>query len=211
MFTGLTLGMGAITRRLARGAEAEITVEADFQWSPPLAAGESVAVSGACHTVVAAAGPRGFTAFSSGETLARTTLGSATKVNLERALAVGDRLGGHVVSGHVDGLGTVVSVARSGRSLVFKFAAGPGIMALVVPKGSIAVDGVSLTVNGVAADSFTVNLIPHTAGATTLGALAAGDKVNLETDLLGKYVRHLLGRPAAGGGLSAAFLAASGF
>ena len=192
MFTGLTQGLGRIDKRTPRGDEIELFVTAEFDWSPPLVLGESIAVSGICLTVARLEGPRGFTAHASAETLNRSTLRRANLVNLERALALGDRLGGHLVSGHVDGLGALISKTPSGASLILKFSLPGPLRPLVVAKGSIAVDGVSLTVNEVLAEAFTVNLIPHTLSRTTLGGLKPGGAVNLETDLLGKYVQRLL-------------------
>ena len=214
MFTGLTLGTGEIIRRTPKGEEYELTVSAGFDWSGPLELGESIAVSGVCLTVTSIEGSRRFTAYASGETLRRSTLGSASRVNLERALPLGGRLGGHLVSGHVDGLGTTLAAIRAGASLVYKFEASPDLLPFIVPKGSIAIDGVSLTVNEVEARAFTVNLIPHTAGLTTLGALKPGVKVNLETDLLGKYVHRLMsfnGQPEPEEGLTFEMLARYGF
>jgi len=214
VFTGLTLGMGEISARTAKGAEYELTVTAGFDWSGPLELGESIAVSGTCLTVTSVVGARGFTAYTSGETLRLSTLGRARQVNLERALTLSDRLGGHLVSGHVDGPGTVRSITRAGASLVYKFGAGAELMPFIVPKGSIAIDGVSLTVNEVLEDSFTVNLIPHTAEITTLGLLQPGGQVNLETDLLGKYVHRLMSlgdRSQPTEGLTLEFLAKHGF
>lgn len=215
MFTGLTLGMGEISARRPKGAEHELTVTASFDWSGPLELGESIAVSGTCLTVTSVVGSRGFTAYASGETLRLSTLGRTRQVNLERALTLSDRLGGHLVSGHVDGPGRVLSISRAGSSLVYHFGAGADLMPLIVPKGSIAIDGVSLTVNEVLEDSFSVNLIPHTAEITTLGLLQPGDQVNLETDILGKYVQRLLNfngrsQPQAEG-LTLDFLAKHGF
>jgi len=208
MFTGLTQGLGRLDRRSARGAEVELGVAAEFDWTPPLVLGESVAVSGVCLTVAGLSGPRSFTAHASAETLRCSTLGRVVRVNLERALALGDRLGGHLVSGHVDGLGALVSKTSAGASLVMKFSLPAPLRPLVVAKGSIAVDGVSLTVNEVLAEAFTVNLIPHTLDKTTLGGLRPGDAVNLETDLLGKYVQRQLNFQ---GGLSLETLARGGF
>lgn len=214
MFTGLCLGMGRISSKRPKGDEVELTVTADFDWPGGLITGESIAVSGACLTVTSAVGRRGFTAFASAETLGRTTLGQAQRVNLERALALSDRLGGHLVSGHVDGLGRVKSLDKAGSSLVYSFEAEAGLMPFIVPKGSIAIEGVSLTVNEVSATGFTVNLIPHTAQITTLGGLGPGDRVNLETDLIGKYVHRLMNfkseqKPAES--LTLDFLAEHGF
>jgi len=210
MFTGLTQGMGRLDRRTARGAEIELGVAAEFDWTPPLVLGESVAVSGICLTVAAISGPRGFTAHASAETLSRSTLGRVVRVNLERALALGDRLGGHLVSGHVDGLGALTSKTSAGASLILKFSLPTPLRAFVVAKGSIAVDGVSLTVNEILAEAFTVNLIPHTLERTTLGGLRPGEAVNLETDILGKYVHRQLNFKGQGS-LSLEVLAQGGF
>ena len=211
MFTGLTLGLGRLESR-RRGTGAELALAADFDWAPPLVLGESIAVSGVCLTVDGISGPRGFTAHASAETLRRSTLGSAGVVNLERALALGDRLGGHLVSGHVDGLGRLKARTAAGDGLVMEFTLEPPLRPLVAPKGSIAVDGVSLTVNEVLAESFTVNLIPHTLARTTLSRLKTGAMVNLETDLLAKYVRRLMTCPERPAGtLSLETLARGGF
>jgi len=213
MFTGLTQGLGRLDRRAARGGEVELEVTAELDWVPPLVLGESVAVSGVCLTVAGITGSRGFTAHASAETLNRSTLGRADRVNLERALALGDRLGGHLVSGHVDGLGALASKTSAGASQILKFSLPAPLRPFVVAKGSIAVDGVSLTVNEVLPEAFTVNLIPHTLDQTTLGGLRPGEAVNLETDLLGKYVHRLLTFQNQGdrGGLSLEALARGGF
>ncbi len=206
--------MGEIKRRRPQGGEVELTVQPSFDWGAPLILGESIAVSGVCLTVTKVVGQTGFTAYASAETLSRSTLGTARQVNLERALALGDRLGGHLVSGHVDGPGLVHSISRAGSSLEYKFGAGADLLPFIVPKGSIAIDGVSLTVNEVSGDAFTVNLIPHTSQITTLGLLEPGDAVNLETDLIGKYVHRLLGfreNPRPVEGLTLDFLARHGF
>ena len=171
-------------------------------WDRPLTPGESIAVAGACLTLASWAGDLlRFDALQ--ETFARTHLGSrkpGDRVNLERALRLGDPLGGHYVTGHVDGTGRVRSVRREGRDAVLEIAAAAELMDGLVPKGSIAVDGVSLTVAALAADSFSVHIIPTTWERTTLPDLRAGDAVNLEADLLGKYARKALqaapsGRP----------------
>lgn len=192
MFTGLTSGTGVITGRVPRRGEQLLSLRADFDWDSPLISGESISVSGACLTVTGIEGGRGFTALASEETLTCSTLGQINKVNLERALTLGDRLGGHLVSGHVDGIGRVANRERVGSSLRYTFTASDELLSLVVAKGSITIDGVSLTVNEVGTDFFTVNLIPHTAEMTTLATLNSGDEVNLETDLLAKYVQRLL-------------------
>ena len=210
MFTGLTQGLGRLDRRSRPGAEVELGITADFDWKPTLTPGESVAVSGVCLTVTSLSGLRGFTAHASAETLSRSTLGRVVRVNLERALALGDRLGGHLVSGHVDGLGALLSKTPAGASLIMKFSLPGPLRPFVAAKGSIAVDGVSLTVNEVLAEAFTINLIPHTLNQTTLGDLRPGEAVNLETDLLGKYVHRLLNFKDRGG-LSLESLAQGGF
>ena len=193
MFTGLVeaLGTVALVRDEPPGKrlvirEAELAAEATI--------GESIAVSGCCLTVVVIDGDT--LVFEAGpETLSRTVLGglqAGDAVNLERSLRVGDRLGGHFVTGHVDGLGTLAARADEGDWSTFWFRAPRPLMAHLVSKGSIAVDGVSLTVIEVEAERFSVQLIPHTLGATTLGRLRPGDAVNLETDLLAKYVEKML-------------------
>ena len=161
-----------------------------------VAIGDSIAVDGVCLTVESLAGAS-FTAIAGRETLAKTTLANAEvgrRVHLERALAVGDRLGGHLVQGHVDGVGRVISAEQAGESLVAWFAPPPELARYIAVKGSICIDGVSLTVNELAGDDFRINLIPHTTAVTHLGSLRAGDRVNLETDVLAKYVERLLGR-----------------
>lgn len=213
MFTGLVEGVGKITatRRQAEGLRLGL--------APPfaveeLALGESVSVSGACLTVVSIQG-RAFQVDVSPETLARSTLAVkkvGDQVNLERALRLGDRLGGHLVTGHVDALGALKERREGPAHLELTFELPESLAPLVIEKGSIAVDGVSLTVNAVQDQAFTVNIIPYTARDTTLGGLKTGDRVNLETDIIGKYVVRLLGAylPAKSG-LTAEFLARHGF
>lgn len=218
MFTGLTTGFGHIAHlRPLPGQENELTILADFNWLEPLTVGESIAVSGVCLTVTALVEPHGFTALTSAETLALSTLGVAKPVNLERALTLNSRLGGHLVSGHIDGLGKVLAITPAGSSRIYEFNLPPHLSPFVVPKGSIAIDGVSLTVNKAQGQTFTINLIPHTASQTTLGELRPGDLVNLETDLLGKYIHRLLttnptAHPSQGEeGLSLSTLTQNGF
>ncbi len=212
MFTGLVEGVGEITemRRLAEGLR--LAVAPPFPVAE-LTLGESVAVSGACLTVVKVEG-RAFLVEVSPETLARSTLAAkkvGDRVNLERALRLGDRLGGHLVTGHVDGLG-ILRERRSGpEHLVLSFEMPAPLTPLVIEKGSIAVDGVSLTVNAVSDQTFGVNIIPFTAKDTTLAGLAVGDRVNLETDIIGKYVAKLLGPHLPKSGLTEEFLASHGF
>lgn len=164
-----------------------------------LAIGDSVCHDGACLTVTAIAGDT-YSVLAGAETLARTSLGAVrvgTKLNLERALRVGDRLGGHWVTGHVDGTGELAARDDRGANLVLSFRTPPELLRYVVEKGSIALSGVSLTVNSVDATSFSVALIPHTVSHTNLGELAVGDRVNLEVDILAKHVEKLLvGRTA---------------
>jgi riboflavin synthase len=215
VFTGLAIGRGLVAARSpAAGGEALTVKPEDFAWDEPLALGESVAVSGVCLTVEKIVGSKAetaaFVAFASQETLSRSTLGAASHVNLERALKLSDRLGGHLVSGHVDGQGQVRKARPNGLGRELTFFATPEIMALVAPKGSIAVDGISLTVNEVGPSHFTVQLIPATLARTTLLSLAPGQEVNLETDLLAKYVQKLLGQSPSGG-LTRELLAKNGF
>ena len=175
--------------------------------------GDSVAVDGACLTVVAVSGD-GFVAQTSQETLERTTLGGlrpGDAVNLERAMAAGARFGGHFVLGHVDGVGRVLSVRPQGEFSLWRFQAPAEVVPYLVPKGSIAVDGVSLTIVDPAGDSFGVAIIPTTIQQTKLSALGPGTPVNLEADVLGKHVRHFLSRGAQGGGLTLDALARHGF
>lgn len=196
-----------------RAKEIGLTVEAGFDWEGGLVLGESIAVSGACLTVNEDRG-RAFTAFVSAETISKTTLKEArvgARVNLERALRLSDRLGGHLVTGHVDGLGLVKKREDRGQSIVFTFGLDKSLARYVVAKGSVTVDGVSLTVNEVTTDAFTVNLIPQTAMMTTLGFKGPGDHVNLETDLIGKYVARFLGREPEPSKIDEKFLAEHGF
>lgn len=210
MFTGIIQSVGRVAAIERRGGDARLHIA-----GLPLAdgaLGESIAVSGVCLTAVAFTGD-GFLADVSGETLACTTLGDwsvGQAVNLERALAVGDRLGGHIVSGHVDGVGEVVARRPDGRSERFTLRAPAALARYIAAKGSITVDGVSLTVNTVDGTTFGVNIVPHTLAHTSLGALRAGSRVNLEVDLLARYLERLLGREA-GGEVDLALLADNGF
>jgi riboflavin synthase len=159
-----------------------------------LAVGESICHNGACLTVTEV-GRDAYRVFAGAETLARTVLGRiavGARVNLERSLRVGDRLGGHWVTGHVDGTGELVARTDLGSNLVLRFAAPPALLRYVVEKGSIAVSGVSLTINAVDAESFAVAIIPHTREHTNLGELGVGDRVNLEADILAKHVEKLV-------------------
>ena len=221
MFTGLIEGTGTLIRTERAGTDAKMILRADFD-AGRLVLGESIAVNGACLTVVSFQGTT-FTADVSVETLNRTTLGSlkpGARLNLERALRLGDRLGGHLVSGHVDGLGTVRQRQMDGRSWRFFFVVPEELGRYIVEKGSVAINGISLTVNGSSADEFDVNIVPHTFQETNIGDLKPGDKVNIETDIIGKYVERFLSawkpdsqspQKDAGGGINMAFLRDHGF
>lgn len=212
MFTGLVETVGRILAVQPAGPGRRLRIAGALR-GEPLALGESVAVDGACLTVTAIEGSDRFVADASHETCARTTLGSARpgrNVHLERALRVGDRLGGHWVTGHVDATGRLVVRRPAGDAFDLELSAPESLAPYIVEKGSIAVDGVSLTVNACSPGRFAVTVVPFTAGATTLLERAPGDAVNLETDLLGKYVVHVLGRrPGAGGGSGDAALEAA--
>jgi riboflavin synthase len=192
MFTGLVRQLGTLTS-LETG---RLAVSAPL--AGELAEGDSVAVNGVCLTATTA-GPDGFTADVMEETLRRTALGTlepGAAVNLELALRAADRLGGHFVQGHVDGVGTVAAVQDEGFSKMVEIEADVGLMRYVVEKGSIAVDGVSLTVASLGEGAFGVSLIPETLERTTLGRASPGDSVNLEVDVLAKYVERLVGATA---------------
>jgi riboflavin synthase len=201
MFTGIIQAVGRLESLEPRGGDARLTIDARELASrvdpARLAIGESVAINGTCLTVLSATDGR--LAFdASRETLDRTTLGTlrpGARVNLEAALRMGDPLGGHLVSGHVDGIGAVVSTAPEARSLRVVLSAPPELARYVATKGSITVDGVSLTVNEVDGARFGVNLIPHTVEATNFGELAAGRRVNLEVDTIARYVERMLTAP----------------
>jgi riboflavin synthase len=192
MFTGIIEEVGEIAQTQRRGMAVFFGIRASF--AKELKEGDSVCVNGACLTVVAVQPPL-FWVEAVEETLARTNLGflkPGDKVNLERALSVAGRFGGHFVQGHVDGTGVIAQIVPRLRSKVMRIHTPKELMQYIVPKGSIAVDGVSLTIVDVGADWFTVSLIPFTLEHTTLGLRKVGDVVNLEVDILAKYVRHML-------------------
>jgi riboflavin synthase len=195
MFTGIVEGTGTVVALTRSGTGDGARLEVDAPWPPgELAVGDSVAVDGCCLTVVART-PGGFAADLVAETLRRTALGRLTKgarVNLERPLALGGRLGGHLVQGHVDGVGRVLERQRVGEGEEIRLELPEDLARYVVEKGSIAVDGVSLTVAAVGPDWFTVALVPHTLAATTLGGRGPGDPVHLEVDVVAKYVERLV-------------------
>ena len=193
MFTGIIQATGRVERGGTSGGGARLTITTPRPL-PRLGLGESIAVNGACLTVTARRDRR-FTVEASPETLRRTTLGSlapGTRVNLERALRMGDRMGGHIVQGHVDGVGRLEKVTRDGDWLLYRFRAPRTLAPYLVEKGSIAVDGVSLTVSACRGPSFTAALIPHTLEQTTLGERKPGDRVNLEADVLLKQIERML-------------------
>ena len=200
MFTGIITDVGTIDRVEQRG-DLRVIVATGYDMAG-VDLGASIACSGVCLTVVdkgAGGGAGGwFAAYVSGETLSRTAAGQWTagaKLNLERALKLGEELGGHIVTGHVDGIGEIVSVTAEGGSHRVVIAAGPDIAPFVAPKGSITLDGVSLTVNSVDDEPervlIGVNLIPHTAAVTTLGSLHAGSPINIEIDVLARYLKRM--------------------
>ncbi|MGA9423272.1 MAG: riboflavin synthase [Rhodanobacteraceae bacterium] len=193
MFSGIIQTIGHVAHIHARGADVQIQVEAARLGFDDVRIGDSVAVSGVCLTLVAQTGVQ-FTVDISAETLERTTLGSlhaGDPVNLEKALRLGDRLGGHLVSGHVDGVGRVLSIDDDGRSQRWRFETPAELVRYIATKGSICIDGVSLTVNAIDANRFGINLIPHTLASTTFGVRQPGDPVNLEIDLIARYVERL--------------------
>lgn len=194
MFTGLAESLGTVARAEDVVAGRRLTVRDPI--GPQLGVGESVAVNGACLTVVDVRGDE-FVFEVGPETLLKTNLGSlkaGDRVNLERSLKVGDRLGGHFVQGHVDAVGTIDARVRNGDWEDIWFCCPAELTRLMVPKGSIAVDGISLTLVNVERERFSVMLIPHTQAVTTLGFKAPGDAVNIETDMLAKHVAKLLGK-----------------
>lgn len=215
MFTGLIEDVGSIRGLQKKDGGGVVSVLTELPLDD-VAIGDSIAVNGACLTVVAKQ-DRSFSADASPETLSRTTLGdirTGSRVNLERALRFGDRLGGHLVTGHVDSLARVVSRERQGNMEVYFFAPESATLDLLVEKGSVAVDGISLTVNTVNDESFSVAIIPHTLSETTLVDCQVGDTVNIETDLIGKYVARLMevrNREPEGSKMDQDFLARHGF
>lgn len=208
MFTGIVHGQGEVAALERRGAQLRLRLKPLFVLSAPRI-GESIAVNGACLTLEAwegasEQGASSFAVYASAETVERTSLGNlhlGARVNLERALALGDRLGGHLVSGHVDAVAAVEDVRPAGDSRWCRLTFDPVWSAQIIAKGSVALDGISLTVNACGPGWLEVNVIPETWRVTTVSAWKAGRTVNLETDVIGKYVNHLLapyGTPEAG-------------
>ncbi|MCX5870607.1 MAG: riboflavin synthase [Deltaproteobacteria bacterium] len=218
MFTGIVAGTGILRGRRGAVGGLAFDLEAGFDLVDP-EEGESIAINGVCLTAYAMASRR-FTLDVSPETLTRTTLGDlgvGAPVNMERALRLSDRLGGHIVSGHVDCVATVRERRPTGAFTLFTFSLPEQWSRYVIEKGSVTIDGVSLTVNSCRAGRFEVSIIPHTLQVTTLGRLKIGSRVNIEVDIIGKYVEKLLGaQPAIASGqepgkINSAFLAEHGF
>ncbi len=215
MFTGLIEDLGTIRELRLGGEKAVLTVATAIPMAE-LQLGESIAVNGVCLTATRFGGGT-FSADLSPESLQRSTLGKlvpGSQVNLERALRLSDRLGGHLVSGHVDAVGTVTELRRQANAVFFTFCIPAELSRYLVEKGSVAIDGISLTVNEVADETFSVAVIPHTLQMTNLQKAVAGSEVNIETDLIGKYVERLLRRSPEGPGpsrIDGEFLAKHGF
>ena len=197
MFTGIVTDVGEVARVEERGALRRLAVRCAYPLET-IALGASIACSGTCLTVVATQGEEKRAIFevdAAAETLARTTVGQwrqGTQINLERALKIGDELGGHIVTGHVDGIAHLVSREDFDGMARLVFEAPRALSRFIAPKGSVALDGVSLTVNTVEGDRFSVLIIPHTLHVTTLGAVAKGDEVNLEIDTMARYAARLM-------------------
>ncbi len=191
MFTGIITDIGTV-RAVARAGDTRFEIATAYDLST-VDIGASIACNGCCLTVIEK-GAGWFAIEASAETLSKTTLGSwgtGTRINLERALKIGDELGGHIVSGHVDGVGEILSITPEGDSKRFRIRVPGGLARFIAPKGSVAVDGTSLTVNEAEGDLFGVNIIPHTQAVTTWGAMVAGQPVNIEIDMLARYVARL--------------------
>jgi riboflavin synthase len=216
MFTGIVLAIGSIAAVQPRGGDCRLKIQTGTLSLVDCALGDSIAVNGVCLTAVEL-GEHYFCADVSNETLSRTTLAQAKPgmpVNLELALTPSSRLGGHIVSGHVDGIGTVVSKKPDGRSHRFTLEAPHGLAKYIAEKGSICIDGISLTVNNVDGACFSVNIVPHTLQQTTLAQTTVGARVNLEVDLLARYLERLMqGDHAARGqgSITEALLVNAGF
>ena len=216
MFTGIIEEIGSVTAVVRGAKSSRVTIRGEIIFSD-LKLGDSVSTNGVCLTVSEMT-DHTFTADVMHETLKHTALAglsNGTKVNLERAMASDGRFGGHIVSGHIDGTGIVSNIKKDDNAVLYTIAAGPEIVKYIVQKGSIAIDGISLTVTHVDEVSFSVSIIPHTLGETILGDKKSGDVVNLEVDMLAKYIEKLLlgkeTRSTAQSGITAAFLLKNGF
>lgn len=219
MFTGIVETVGRVAQLQPRNGDLRLRIDTGALPLGDVALGDSIATNGVCLTVVELTG-NGFWADVSRETLAFTTIGAwrlGDRVNLEKALMAQSRLGGHIVSGHVDGIGTIVARSDDARSIRLTVQAPPELAKYIAHKGSICVDGTSLTVNAVHGADFELNIIPHTAQVTVIGGYSGGTRVNLEVDVIARYLERLLQGDAAAnpetkkGGISAAFLAEHGF
>ena len=211
MFTGIIAAVGQLKSLESRGGDIRLHIDPAKLDMTDVKLGDSIAVNGVCLTVVEMAS-RSLQFDVSQETLQRTSLGqlkTGSEANLEKALAVGDRLGGHMVSGHVDGLGEVISKTASARSWQYKIKAPAELERYIAEKGSITIDGVSLTVNGVFDGGFDINIIPHTLEETIIKHYQIGTKVNLEVDLIARYLERLL--PQTGSTISRDFLTQQGY
>ncbi|MEW6572716.1 MAG: riboflavin synthase [Bacillota bacterium] len=211
MFTGIIEELGRIEGVTRQAISAGIQITAD-KVMENLRIGDSVAVNGVCLTVTALK-DKVFTADVMAETLAKTNLGNlktGDRVNLERALRLGDRIGGHLVTGHIDGVGRILRKTKQEIASVFTIQAPPDVARYLIRKGSVAVDGISLTVVEAGVDEFTVSIIPHTMALTTLGFKRPGDTVNLEADIIGKYIEKFF-RASKPKGIDSSFLAEHGF
>jgi riboflavin synthase len=212
VFSGLVKGIGRVASRTDLGADARFVIELGGSGVAPLAVGGSIAVNGVCLTAVTVT-PVRFSADVSAATLAVTTLGNliaGSRVNLEPPLKAGDPLDGHIVTGHVDGVGEIVSIDAAGSSMRLVVAVPAPLARYIAPKGSVAVDGVSLTVNAAGASDFEVNIIPHTQAVTVIGGYARGTAVNIEVDMLARYLERLVQKDAASG-IDLAFLRKHGY
>jgi riboflavin synthase len=209
MFTGIIEGLGNVKRLTAKGADAVIEIEAAIDLKD-VSIGDSIAVNGACLTAIAKK-EKLFSADVSAETIAKTTLGrlhAGDKINLEKSIRVGGFIGGHFVLGHVDAVGRILSKTQKSGSVILAVEINDQLSRQIVEKGSVAIDGISLTVNKLEKGRFYVNIIPHTAANTTLLTKKEGDLINIETDVLGKYVEKLLNSPR---GIDKDFLTEHGF
>ncbi|MBU2521103.1 MAG: riboflavin synthase [Proteobacteria bacterium] len=217
MFTGIIEGLGTITKIRSSGQGKRLTIEADYPLDHAKI-GDSIAVSGACLTAVMIEG-KSFEVDMSPETLSKTTFGKAKigdRVNLERALCLSDRIDGHLVSGHIDGIGSVKNIKTLGNAIIITFEVPESLSRYMIRKGSVAVDGISLTINNCDHGSFEVSIIPHTAKLTSIGFKKIGDHVNIETDMIGKYVERFMRndneeQKARKSSIDKQFLAKSGF
>ena len=220
MFTGIIEGLGTISKMITVDQGKRLTVDASLRLDQTKI-GDSISVSGACLTVIKIAGQR-FEVDVSPETLGITTLGKASigeRVNLERAIRLCDRIDGHLVSGHIDGIGTIKHREAFSNAIIVTIGVPEGLTRYMIKKGSVAVDGISLTINTRAMDEFSASIIPYTARLTTIGFKSKGDPVNIETDMIGKYVEQFISEKPAGKtenetdprGIDMNFLAKTGF